>query len=609
MKPGRPCPSALLCFALCAVIFCALARTAEAGPVFPEGVDKNTRLSGLYPGEDAGSCCWMARRARITVAAPRDADAMIVTVFIPTYALRETEKQAIIVRIDSHASQTVCCLGPGLSELAFSLPSHHAEFVTVSLAMSRTFVPARVGQGHDLRELSVLLRGIEWRNTLSGNLASTIDPRLAAVFLGMYAVAFLCAVILTRLRPVFGAVFLIASSPFALYIPIDGTTLTLQKTVLVGVAFGLVLHGANHKLVRDRRLATLLLMQLLFALVVLLSLSHAAFHAPVWREFLKQIQYALTALVAFAAFRADKFETRENCVRVGLLLTTFIVIITALLQERGSAPMGVFIAGHSLFRIAGPLEGPNQLGAFLGITLPLILAFALTRTSRLIDYTVFALGCLATVLTFSRGGVTGLAIGVVLVLSSVSAYRFKKWTYRAVGVLFAVLFLIALGQFAGIGSQGLARVAFGGRSSTQDFNGGLGTRAQLWHGAYILWRSSPVTGVGAGNYELRVAQTGAPGVRTHANSAYFQTLAEDGTIGFVALVLLAIVSLRVCVYGGASVLPRAMLAVGVALWFHQITDYLTFYPKVGILMWTMLGIGVAAAERSSAYDCKDIYAK
>jgi len=599
-RRGRSFATRLLGLASILIASVATAGAGTAGPqlVYPRGIDVSARPpSGLYPGVDAGSCCWMARRAQLAVSVPPNANAMIITLFVPKYALVGTQMQTLTATIDSAGKQSVCCLGPGIHELAFAVPSSHANPMTISLQMSTTFVPARVGEGADQRQLSVLLRGIEWRNTFGNGLASTLlDPRLLAAFLILYAALFVCAVIGTFRRPIFGAVLLIGTSPFALYIPIDGTTLTLPKTTLVAVLLGLALRGVSGTLLRDRRLAWLLIAQVAFAAMVLLSLYHAAVGGPVWREFLKQLQYALTGVVAFLAFRADSPETRERWIRAALMATTAIVSLAALFQLRSGAPMGVYIAGEAFSRIAGPLEGPNQLGAFLGIALPVLLAFAISRTARLLDYAVLVLGCLAVLLTFSRGGVTALAVGLGLVLASFGADRLKKVAYRVVAVLFAATFLLAVLQFAGVGSPGLARIAFGGGSGAEGFNGGLGTRAQLWRGAYILWRSSPLLGVGAGNYELELAQTGAPGVRTHANSVYFQTLAEEGSLGFVALLGLAIASIRVLTGKGSSVLPTAMLAVIVALWFHQITDDVTFYPKVGILLWTMLGIGVAAAH-------------
>ena len=584
------------------LILCIAATRSGAAnsPVYPGGMQADARLvSGVFPGSDAGSCCWMLRHAALILEPPADANALIVTLFIPTYSLPPGQTQTLKAQLGSSRAQTFCCLGPGIHELALALPAARTANLTLSFDLSRSFVPAAVGQGSDRRHLTVLLRQIEWRNTLSPGLSSTLAPRAMKALLGLYAVFFVLAVFLTYRRPIFGAALLIVTSPFALYVPLGATNLTLPKTMLIAIGLALAFRGARTALSGDRRVGALLLAQGILALVALISLHNAMFAAPVWREFLKTCQYGLTGLVAYVAFRADHSQDREWWIRVSVLAITAVVALAALVQLPSGAPMGINLAGHFLPRIAGPLEGPNQLCAFLGIGLPFALAFALSGSMRMVSYAVLTLGSVAALLTFSRGGILAIVIALVLVIVSVRSSRFTRVAYRAVAILFVLLFAIAVLEFAGRGEPAFARLAFGAPSGTENFNGGLGTRAELWHGAYVLWRSHPLLGIGAGNYELQIAQTGAPGVRTHANSAYFQTLAEEGIIGLVALAGLALVSIRVFAGPNACALTPPMLAVVAALWVHQITDYVTFYPKVGVLLWAMMGLTIASLRSFS----------
>jgi len=572
------------------LLFCGTISHACAD-VYPSGVDSHAIVSGVYPGSDVGSCCWLKRTARIMVAVPANADTLVVTIFIPAYSIPSGQTEAVQAQIASGPTITACCLGAGIHELAFPVPQLKKRSALITLRISHTFVPAQVGFVSDTRQLSVLLRGIEWRNTIGGAVTTPLDPGIARALIGLYALIFIVVVFGTFRRPILGAALLIVSSPFALYVPLGNTTLTLPKVIVIAVALGLLPRLKAAQSGAHSRAATLLVAQGLVALVVLASLHNATFHAPVWREFFKEVQYGATALVAYLAIRVERSQNAVVWTRVALESVMVLVSIAALVQERAGAPMGVYLAGHSLARIAGPLEGPNQLAAFLGVALIPVLAFALTQRRPQIDIAVLAFGFVAALLTFSRGGVTALLVAIVLTFVALRAVRFKRIAYTLFGIIFAAAFLLACFEFAGMGSS-LGRVAFGAAGGSETFNGGLGTRAQLWHGAYVLWRSHPWLGVGAGNYELEVSRTGAPGVRTHANSAYFQALAEEGILGFIALFLVAFASVRLFA-GGNGVLSVAMLAVVLALWFHQITDYVTFYPKVGVLLWTMLGIGAA----------------
>jgi O-antigen ligase len=565
---------------------CARAATTQ---IYPQGLSAQ-EARGIYAGSDAGSCCWIGRSASFRVIAPMGADTLLITVFIPDYAAHGAS-QGVRVRLNGGTWQERCCLGVGMHELAFSLgePLQRPLPLSVDVTTLAIFVPAKLGLNGDTRELSVLLRGVAFENAQNGaRFAPGGRYALAqpAIDLALLVLGGLIAAALCYWRPSAGLAALIVSDPFSLSYYVHGTALTLPKAVLVGVTVGLCLRRAFKP---GATLWLLLGAQLAFIATMLLGSLHAFSHAAAMRETLKAAQYALTLVVAYVAYRSDPDEMRLRQAFAGVVS---IVALLAVSEEFTGAIESTMIHGHVFARIAGPLEGPNQLAAFLGVLLPIVLAFAVLRTPLILERVALALGTAACLLTISRGGIAALGVAAALLL----ALRYRPEASRAIaigtGALFAVVLGLAVLEFAGI-LHGGALAIFGGTGDR--YNGGLGSRPDLWHGAYAMWRSHPLFGVGPGNFELLISKYAA-GVHTHANGIYFQTLAEQGLVG--ALALFAVIA--------ASILPfakrlREPLALGacvaaVAMAFHQIVDCLWIYPKVGVVFWIVLAAATASVD-------------
>jgi hypothetical protein len=128
-------------------------------------------------------------------------------------------------------------------------------------------------------------------------------------------------------------------------------------------------------------------------------------------------------------------------------------------------------------------------------------------------------------------------------------------------------------------------------------------RSSLWRVAVVLWRERPLLGVGPDNFRRRYeallapSTTGSPytDTRIHANSLYFETLADLGLAGLAALAAIAIALLRSlrrhwevgCVAGlGAAV-------AALTFFVHGLLDYFFEFTPPAVLFWVTLGLTTA----------------
>jgi hypothetical protein len=128
-------------------------------------------------------------------------------------------------------------------------------------------------------------------------------------------------------------------------------------------------------------------------------------------------------------------------------------------------------------------------------------------------------------------------------------------------------------------------------------------RSSLWRVAVVLWRERPLLGVGPDNFRRRYeallapSTTGAPytDTRIHANSLYFETLADLGLAGLAAVAVTAIALLRSlrrhwevgCVAGlGAAV-------AALTFFVHGLLDYFFEFTPPAVLFWVTLGLTTA----------------
>jgi len=424
-----------------------------------------------------------------------------------------------------------------------------------------------------------------WTVTLRQETHVPVDVLSALV----YVLCALAVGALTRRRPALGVAALLVLAPFDLARYIGPTTITTLKAGLVGMLLALAFSRPDLAAFRTLPVRAMITAFAATLVAIALSALHAQHLGAVVREGFKDGEYLLLFLGAVAAFATDPddrpfWRTLEFAV--------VLVCGSALAEYALGAHSGLMVGGQSLPRIAGALEGPNQLAGYLDVALPVLVARALVHRDRTL-VAVILLATMTDVLTISRSGIAGAAIGVVVVLLVLRPFSSAAWRFAGVMVLIAALG-IALALRAGVPTG-----YFTLDQATQSADH-LGNRGQLWRAAVALWRTSPVVGVGAGNFELDLDQVGLRGVRTHANSIYLQNLAEGGVLGLGATIALFVVTI-VTLARSRVRRPLVVGALGaaVALASHQLFDDLFFFPKVASAYWLVVGVAIAeiAARR------------
>ena len=426
-----------------------------------------------------------------------------------------------------------------------------------------------------------------WSITLQHDVALPLD----GYTLLLYALSAGVVAGLTLRRPAYGVAALIVLAPLGVPRYVGPTTITLLKAGMLGLFVALAIRrpdlSALHTGIVRAVLATLLGLEAGIAL----SVMHATYHLPVLREAAKILEYAALFIGALLAYAGDP---DDRPFWLALQFVAAIVCFTALAQYVVGANSGIFIGGHGVPRVAGVLEGPNQLGGWLEIIIPVLFARNLLhRDGRLVA--VVALAAVTEVLTFSRAGIvaTIFACAVVLIVMR---------TPRKVGVRFALATIALTGLLAIVALRAGLPPRYFSLDQVPQQADHLGNRQLLWQAALDLWRSSPIFGVGAGNYELDLGRVGLPDVRTHANSIYLQSLAEGGVL-LLGATLAMFVTIIVTLARSAIRRPIVvgMLAATAALAAHQLFDDLFFFPKVGSMFWLILGVAVAEISAQTLF--------
>ena len=404
-----------------------------------------------------------------------------------------------------------------------------------------------------------------------------LDP-LTAVLFALVAIA---VGVLTYRRPALGVGVLLLCAPFADPRYVLGTSITLPKAALVGFVLALIAHRSSLRVLTEKPVRAILLAFAAVLAATALSLLHALHHDAVAREFAKWLEYAVTFAAVAVGFANDP---DDRPVWTALITIAFVQVAESVYQLLFGASAGVFIRGIPVPRVSGSLEGPNQFAGWLNLLVPVLFARALVHRNPWL-VTALVLAAATEAATLSRSGiVAGLVAAAVVVLVTRPSRR--DGLRFGIGAVALVAVLVVAGLALGLE----ARFYSLAEMPQPDH---LGTRHILWSSALALWQTSPLVGIGAGNFEFDLGMVGHPDVHTHANSVYLQALSEMGLVGLAAMLYLMWTSIATFARTfSRRPLVIGMFAAGVALALHQVFDYLWFFPKIGIFWAVLLGIAV-----------------
>ena len=256
---------------------------------------------------------------------------------------------------------------------------------------------------------------------------------------------------------------------------------------------------------------------------------------------------------------ADTSQTRVGVERILLNAALLVVVYTAASTRSGFRTIVYgFLVGSVLTSLYSIPTGSNQRLAGIVDTdyyaaelIPAIIiavflfVTARSRRARWLYAGVAGIDLLAFVLTQSRGGIVGLAVGLLMALLVAGRARARILT------LVLVLAAGALGYYFGYKPAHVVS----GDSTRGGLNGATSGRLDLWRIALLVWEGHPLGGVGLGNF-----QTVEPSYATQTlnltmvrqivqeqlvvHNTYLQMAADLGIIGLGLFLTILAVPIR-----------------------------------------------------------------
>jgi O-antigen ligase len=267
-------------------------------------------------------------------------------------------------------------------------------------------------------------------------------------------------------------------------------------------------------------------------------------------------------------------------------------------------------------RGSGTYINPDHLAGFLGMVIPLALAYTIMSRLRptfkvLMGYCVLVM-LVGVGVTMSRGGI--LAVGLMLVVFC-GLLLFQRGLWRASLAIMGVLFILGLGVNAEFGDKFQRRfdAAFQGDKVFDPREQGYWPAAVEIFKRHVLWGSGP------GSFDAEFSLYRPPSVQSrpvYAHNDYLNTLSDWGVTGMAIITTACGLlfwgafntwkSVRKNVEIGSSNSDKAAFVMGatmglLALLFHSVVDFNMHIPANAVVAVTLMALitahGRFATER------------
>lgn len=355
-------------------------------------------------------------------------------------------------------------------------------------------------------------------------------------------VALALPVLLVSLRdPRVPLVLLIFSIPYSSLTKVGGGTYSVTATD--GLVALLLLSWLGRRII-DRRVPlrsgpTLTALMLLTTAALLSTLTAEDFVGAL-KEVIKLAEMIVVGL--YAASELERPADTRLAV-TAMLIAGASEATVGLVQFATSRGPDAFAIGPFM-RAYGNFEQPNALAGYLGLLLPLGIAFAFREApERPVIIVATAIIGAAIFATLSRGSWVGITLGLAL-----TALVWGERSRRAlagglalglVGLLLTISGAVprAISDRMTILFENFALFDVTKVEATPE-NWALLERMAHWQAGWAMALDYPITGVGPGNYEAAYPRYFLPGwvePLGHAHNFYVNTFAELGIIGLLSL--------------------------------------------------------------------------